>query len=198
MFHRKWTFIAATLGLWVCLLVLAACSGDSTDENATSAKEATTTPSASESKTGAAVPIVPSGWKTVSDGHWRLSVPEDWVDDAGFYYPEGAVSSMTGAPNVFCVISARTIAEGKTQDDELKAMFGSNPLTKTPITVCNADGFRVEGQNSFALIFEDEALTSSGPMPGIEYIHCRAPSSSFSQYETIFRHILESADCSTD
>lgn len=55
----------------------------------------------------------------------------------------------------------------------------------------------VEADNNLALVFESEALTSSGRMSGIECIHCKAPPSKFSQYEAIFRHILESADCST-
>jgi hypothetical protein len=195
MFQKR-TFIAVTLNLWVCILLLAACGGESKDENAVSAKGATMTPAASESRTGADAPIVPSGWKTVTDWKWSFSIPEDWIEDH-LYHPEGAVSSMTGAPNIFCVIGARTIPEGKTAEDELKAMLGT-PLTKTPMTVCNENGSLVEGKNSLALVFEDEALTSSGRMPGINYIHCRAPSSRFNQYEPIFRRILDSVDCSAD
>ena len=191
MFHKNRTFLAVALGLWVCALIIVGCGTDSNDTNAVSEQEA--------SKNSSADPIVPSAWKTVSDRPWRLSIPEDWVDDSGFYYPKESVNSKTGVPSIFCVIGTRTIAEGKTAEDELKAMFGSAPLNKSAMTVCNRSGYMVAAKTNMALVFELEVSTSFGQKGAIDYINCGAPSSSkFNQYEPIFRRILESANCSTD
>lgn len=199
MFHNNRTFLAVALGLWVCVLILVGCGSDSNDTNAVSEQEASTTSSASTTDAKSADPIVPSAWKTVSDRPWRLSIPEDWVDDSGFYYPKESVNSKTGAPSIFCVIGTRTIAEGKTAEDELKAMFGSAPLNKSAMTVCNRSGYMVAAKTNVALVFELEASTSFGQKTAIDYINCGAPSSSkFNQYEPIFRRILESANCSAD
>jgi hypothetical protein len=199
MFQKKRTFLTVTLGLWVCALIFFGCDANSNDADAVSRQGATTTSPASVPGTKSAEPIVPSGWKTVSDGQWSLSIPEDWVDDSGFYYPKEAANSMTGAPNIFCVIGTRTIPEGKTAEDELGAMLGSVPMNKTPKTVCDRDGYMVEAKNNLALVFELEASTSFGQRAAIEYINCGTPSSSkFNQYEPIFRCIVESTNCSPD
>ncbi len=199
MFQKKRTFSSVTLGLLICALVLVGCNANSNDADAVSGQKETTTSPASAQGKAPAETIVPSGWKTVSDGQWSLSIPEDWVDDSGFYYPEEAANSMTGAPNIFCVIGTRMIPEGKTAEDEFKSMFGSALLNKTPVTVCEKDGYMAEAKSNLALVFEYEASTSFGQGAAIEYINCGTPTSAkFKQYEPVFRRILESAHCPAD
>lgn len=198
MFYKERTFLTVFPVLLVCALMLVGCGANSDDADEVSGQRTTTTSQVAAPDPKPAEPIVPSGWKTVTDGSWRLSIPVDWIDDSGFYYPNEAANSMTGAPKIFCVIGARTVPEGETAEDELKSMLGSAPLTKIPMTVCNRSGYMVVAKRNLALVFEQEASTSFGQRAAIEYINCRAPSSKFSQYESIFRRILESVNCSTN
>lgn len=200
MFHYKRTFTVVNMGLLVCALVLVACGTESSNEGAVSGQEAASPPAASASATEAVAPIVPSGWKTASEGDWSFDIPEDWVDDSGMYYPEELADRVM--PGVLCQIGSRVIASDGTVEDELEALYGPGPWTMTPVTVCDADGHLLEasdaGRRYLSLIFEYEASTSSGQMPAIEVFNCLASSSRFGQYEAIFRRILESTRCRAD
>ena len=199
MLHKNRTFLTVTLVLWVCALILVGCDSNSDEANAVSEQGAKTNSTASALGAKSADPIVPSAWKTVSDGKWTFSIPEEWNEESGLYHPEGAVSSSTGIPYIFCVTGIRGLAKPDAVDDDLKMIIGFGPLTKTPMTVCGQDGYMAEGSAGIALFHLFEPRAGPGSKFAIDAIWCKASSSSrFSQYEAIFRHIIESVDCSSD
>jgi hypothetical protein len=206
MFRKKRTLIVMALGLCVCALALIACGTESDEGGAVAEQKAAATPAASQSGTEAADPIVPSGWKTASEGDWSFDIPVDWVEDSGMYYPEELADRLAAGvwPHTICQIGSRVIASDGTVEDELEALYGPGPWTMTPVTVCDADGHLLEasdaGQMYLSLIFEFETLTSTSTeeVPAIEVFNCSASSSRFGQYEAIFRRILESTRCRDD
>jgi hypothetical protein len=198
MFQKKRIFSAVTLCLLVCALGLVSCGGKSNDEPAESTKGSARTSSSSRSGTEAADPIVPSGWKTVTNDNWTFSIPDDWVEGLGTYHPKGAVNSM-GVAHTFCVTGVIAIKETGVSDDNLTYMVGFGPLNKTPKTVCGMDGYMVEGKEGLALFYEPHYEPGYGPELAIDAIYCTASSSStFRQYEAVFRHIIDSAECSAN
>lgn len=199
MHHKMKTVIAVALSLLVYVLVFVSCSQESNDADVVSKNGAATPPKASHSNNGAADPIVPSGWKTVTSDNWTFSIPDDWVEGSmRTYHPEGAVNSM-GVAHTFCVTGVNEIEETGVEDDRLKYMVGFGPLNKTPKPVCGKDGFMVEGKEGLALLYEFEPRPGYGPEFAVDAIWCTASSSStFRQYEAIFRHIIDSVECSAD
>lgn len=200
MVHNKRTFIVMALGLCVCALALFACGTESDDGRAMSPQEATVPPAASPSGAESVAPIVPSGWKTASQGDWSFDIPEDWVDEPFMYYPEELADRLM--PGIRCEIGSRVIQPDGTVEDELGALFGPGPWTMTPVTVCNQDGHLLEagdvGRRWLSLVFEYVASTSDGEMPAIELFICSASSARFAEYEAIFQRILESTRCRDD
>jgi hypothetical protein len=163
-----------------------------------SKQEKTITPPASGSGTETADPIVPSVWKTVTYENWTFSIPEDWVEGLMAYHPKRAVNSM-GVAQTFCVTGVQAIEERGVRDARLEFMVGFGPLTKTPKTVCGKEGYMVEGKVGLALFYEYEPRAGYGPKFAINAIWCTTSSSyKFRQYEAIFRHVIESGDCSTN
>lgn len=198
--HEKSPSIALTLLPLVGGLLLVACERAPSAGSTVSGQQATaSSPTASSSGTEAADPIVPSGWKTVTEGIWTFSVPDDWVG-GGMYHPEGAISS-SGLPNIFCVTGVRGLSEAGVVDDNLRIMIGFGSMTKTPMTVCGQDGYLAEGSEGLALFYAFEPRDGDGAdtETAIRAVWCTAPSSSrFSQYEAVFRHAIESVECSAD
>jgi hypothetical protein len=199
MFHKKRTFLTVIPVLLVCALFLVSCGTESNDEGTVSKQEKTISPAASASGTKAVDPIVPSGWKTVTSDNWTFSIPDDWVEGSmRTYHPKGAVNSM-GVAHTFCLTGVNEIEETGIGDDLLKYLVGFGPLNKIPKTVCGKDGYMVEGKEGLALLYEFEPRPGYGPEFAVDAIWCTASSSStFRQYEAIFRHIIDSVECSAD
>jgi len=200
MFQKKSMFSIVTLSLLVCALGLISCGDKSNDEPAESTKGAARKSSPSRSSTKAVDPIVPSGWKTVTSDNWTFSIPDDWVDGLmrTYHPPKDAVNSM-GVAHTFCVTGVMAIGETGVSEDNLTYMVGFGPMTKTPKTVCGKDGYMVEGKTGLALFYEYESKPGSGPEYAIDAIYCASPSSTtFRQYEAVFRHIIDSAECSAN
>ncbi len=198
MFQKKSMFSIVTLSLLVCALGLISCGGKSNDVPAESTKGAARTSSPSRSGTEAVDPIVPSGWKTVTSNSWTFSIPDDWVETSGTYHPKDAVNSM-GVAHTFCVTGVMAIGETGVSDNNLTYMVGFGSLNKTPKTVCGKDGYMVEGKEGLALFYDYVSRPGDGPEFAIDAIYCTASSSStFKQYEAVFRHIIDSAECSAN
>lgn len=104
-----------------------------------------------------------------------------------------------GVAQTFCVTGVNEIEETGIGDNRLKYMVGFGFLNKTPKTVCGKDGYMVEGKEGLALLYEFEPRPGYGPEFAVDAIWCTASSSSmFRQYEAIFRHIIDSVECSSD
>ncbi|HDQ39444.1 MAG TPA: hypothetical protein ENN39_00200 [Desulfonatronum sp.] len=198
MIHMMRTGMPLTLVALFCALILAACGTDSNDATALSKQGTAKTQAASAPSAEAVEIIVPSGWKTVTSDNWTFSVPDDWVESSRTYHPKGAVNSM-GVAHTFCLTGVIAIEETGVSDDNLTYMVGFGPLTKTPKTVCGKDGFMVEGKEGLSLFYEYEPRPGYGPEFAIDAIYCTAQSSStFRQYEAVFRHVIDSAACSAN
>jgi hypothetical protein len=198
MFYKMKAGIPLTLVALFCALILVACGTDSNDANVEPGQGAAKTQAASAPSAEAVEIIVPSGWKTVTSDNWTFSIPDDWVEGMGTYHPKGAVNSM-GVAHTFCVTGVMAIGETGVSDDNLTYMVGFGSLTKTPKTVCGKDGFMVEGKEGLSLFYEYEPRPGYGPEFAIDAIYCTASSSSkLRQYEAVFRHIIDSAECSAN
>ncbi len=198
MFYKMRTSMPLTVVALFCALVLVACGTDSNDATAVSGQETAKKSIASAPSAEAVETIVPSDWKTVTSDNWTFSIPDDWVESSETYHPKGAVNSI-GVAHTFCLTGVIAIEETGVNDNNLTYMVGFGPLTKTPKTVCGKDGFMVEGKEGLSLFYEYEPRPGYGPEFAIDAIYCTATSSStFRQYEAIFRHIIDSAECSTN
>ncbi len=196
MFNKMRTGATMTLLAVFCALVLVACGTDSNDANVEPGQGTIKTQPASDPNAETADVIVPSGWKTVTSDNWTFSIPDDWVEGSRAHHPQDAVNSM-GVAQTFCLTGVIAIEETGVSDDNLTYMVGFGPLTKTPKTVCGKDGFMVEGKEGLALFYEYEPRPGHGPEFAIDAIWCTTQSSStFRQYEAIFRHVIESVECS--
>ena len=196
MFYKMRTGTTLTLVALFGALVLVACGTDSNDANVEPEQGAAKTQAASAPNAEVADVIVPSGWKTVTSDNWTFSIPDDWVESSMAHHPKDAVNSM-GVAQTFCLTGVIAIEETGVSDDNLTYMVGFGPLTKTPKTVCGKDGFMVEGKEGLALFYEYKPRPGYGPEFAIDAIWCTTQSSStFRQYEAIFRHVIESVECS--
>jgi len=198
MFYKMKVGIPLALVVMFCALILVACGTDSNDATSVSEQETAKRSRASAPTAQAVEIIVPSDWKTVTSDNWTFSIPDDWVEGSGMYHPKDAVNSM-GVANTFCVTGVMAIGETGVSDNNLTYMVGFGPMTKTPKTVCGKDGYMVEGKTGLALFYAYESKPGYVPEYAIDAIYCTAPSSTtFRQYEAVFRHIIDSAECSAN